>query len=256
MALNIEFDGKARLKGVNTRKEIHGDDFKIGMDLNLIGKIDVEKHKDIVSKLFGGNQADALLFWDKNGSPKFAGLGVLHSTEDFSEGQALEIDGKKYEGVVLKKFGLAPHSKFTAELSVQVQISGIPYTQTGHILKCLTIGEIKAEITGQLELLSKGELAVKAEEDKLEDVGGPKGDHQKGPADPLFEEARELVCTKLSGGCGIGSIQMGLRVTGKRAGEIFKALIDAKVLGKPDEDGLCMVQTQAIKAFNQEHNVA
>ena len=256
MALNIEFDGKPRVKSVNTRKEIHGDDFKIGMDVTLVGSIDVEKHKDIVSKLFGGKPSDALTFWHADGSRKFAGLGVLHSTEDFSEGQSLELEGKSYEGVTLKKLGLSPGSKFTADFTVQVQISGVPHTQAGHILKCLTIGEVKAAITGQMDLLTEGERAVKVEEDKIEDVGGPKGEHQKGPADPLFEEARAHVITAAGLRHGVAGIQAALQVTYVRAASIFGALRDAKVLGDLDSMGMASVQPEAIKAFNQENAAA
>ena len=257
MALNIEPEGKTKVKSINTRREKHGDDSKIGIDINLISKVDIDQHPELVYQLIGGSKNDALAFWHPDtGAVIYSGLTELKSTAEFDKGQTLEIEKKKFSGIKIKNLSLQPQMKRTADLYYQVQISGIKPKDATVILSCIEKEEVSVAITGQMDLLSEGEQKLKeAEEQQFpENEEAPSGDLLTGPADQLFQEAREYVCTKER--VGAQMLSQALRIEFERAGHLLDGLHAAKVLGDPDNNRVYPVLKEAKKALAQEMDLA
>jgi len=251
MAVNIEFEGKVKINSVNSRKEIHGDEKKLACDIKMTGRIDIDKHKDIMVCLFGGSEEDALRFWNKEGKPIFQGLEGLKSSSKFEDGQSITIDGRSFQGVTLKGFIIVPQLKRTAEILMTVQIGQIQPRQVAPFL-ALIQEECVACVDGQMNLLTTEEQALKeaTEEQFSENHSEHSAELLTGLADGLAEEAMAH-CAEYDR-IGAAMLAVKLQIEQERAEKILDGLHANSILLKPDDMGVYPVNPAWSKTHKQD----
>lgn len=116
--MDLEIKGQALLKNVNIRREFHGEEVELGVDLRLVLKGDAD---DLVH--FGA-ALKSLLYAD-GGELRLPYLKPLHLSCEFKD-HTLHIADMSFDGAVFGKFVITPEIEGKVELAFNVAMSQAP----------------------------------------------------------------------------------------------------------------------------------
>lgn len=129
---------QATLKNVNNRKESHGDERILAIDLDFIADVP----RELIDQFAVDKVKLSTAFWDKDGKPKYPQLGNqclsmqydnhrIQVTENGTNTNEPFIDGFVFSGCKIKKVKFNANNNGVAELSFQAQMTpqskDVPY---------------------------------------------------------------------------------------------------------------------------------
>jgi len=120
----------AVLKNVNNRKESHGDERILAIDLD----IEADVPREMIDQFSVDKVKLSTAFWDKDGKPKYPQLGMqainvvyenhrIQITEQGMESKGLFADGFVYSGCKVKKIKFDAKHNGIATLRLQAQMT-------------------------------------------------------------------------------------------------------------------------------------
>ena len=139
----------AAITNLNQRKELHGDEVELGIDLNM----KVEVKSEVLKPLVGNEDDITARLWDEKGSPRFVAIKDME-IECTLEDYTLVMPGVKYKPVKIKKFKFKPRAGFMADLTFQIQLSSVEPDDVNALSKDYIKDSVKVTIeTDQQELI-------------------------------------------------------------------------------------------------------
>ena len=150
--MELELAGRARLTHLNLRKEFHGEDVALGVDLRLIYAGGME---DLVH--FGA-ALKALLY--EGQSPRLPYLKPLQLTCAYEE-HVLHISDMTFDGTTLSKFQITTSAEGHVEIAFNASISAVDMASLPALGALLLIEEVNIDIEPvQGELFKEPSAAV------------------------------------------------------------------------------------------------
>lgn len=131
MGINIEYVIMPELRHINLRSENSEDSESVAVDLKILGRAKIGEHGELLQRLLGCTEAEALRLWHDNSDmeggpdPAFTGIEEIKSWAKFEGGHDLEIAGLTLRPTKLSKFVIQPRAGYTIDLAFSAAISEI-----------------------------------------------------------------------------------------------------------------------------------
>ena len=158
MGLNLNFASYPKIKHLNLRKEGEEGVEQTAVDIKLEGIAQVDESGDLIQKLLGSDQSDALELWRETGSdespePTFSGITEIKTWAQFQSGSVLHIAGLEIRPKKIGKFKIKPLAK--RQLHVEFSASVLEISNRDlNILTEVLSEEVECRIESDPELFS------------------------------------------------------------------------------------------------------
>ena len=161
MGLNLNFATYPKIEHLNLRKEGEEGCEQTAVDIKLVGTAQVDESGDLIQKLLGADQDDALKLWRETGSdespePVYYGIDEIKSWAQFRSGSILYIAGLEIRPKKIGKFKIKPLAKRQLGIEFSVSVLGISNRELNILTEVLR-DEVECRIESDPELFNQNE---------------------------------------------------------------------------------------------------